>query len=315
MDNLKDHIASLPTITVGDERYLSYQAVSDLVADCLYPTLPADQIDEIAYRRILETADTLCRELGYTWIEKLSPPAVPLNQMGLYWALSPEDTNGEDDGVMVIVAGPGLVEELQAGRLLDARLSQLGLDEVTRQHFKIPVTASDGLIDLMHRAVASEWPNDYRGIWHDIMTMCIAGGQDISPAERLFTVIIHGLGNRHSWRLRARLQHDIAGEPYLRISLADEGQNNRLFELGAVVMTEGAAALGVDFTPYLARHAAGDYGDLDSFDRRQNEIAVKEGFRVLSAYDVPLPGGKTARIWIITEADRRITTVLRPDEY
>ncbi|MCI0396116.1 MAG: hypothetical protein L0322_14410, partial [Chloroflexi bacterium] len=171
MDNLKDRIASLPTITVGGERYLSYQAVSDLVAACLYPTLPADQIDEIAYRRILETADALCRKLGYTRIEKLSPPAVPLNQMGLYWALAPEDAAGEDDEVMVIVAGPGLVEELQAGRLLDARLSQLGLDEVTRQHFKIPVTASDGLIDLMHRAVASEWPNDYRGIWHDVLTM------------------------------------------------------------------------------------------------------------------------------------------------
>ncbi|MCI0578788.1 MAG: hypothetical protein L0332_13570 [Chloroflexi bacterium] len=314
MDNLKDRIASLPTITVGGERYLSYQAVTNLVAADLYPTVPADQIDEQAYRRILETADTLCRELGYTRIEKLSPPAVPLNQMGLYWTLSPGDATGEDN-VMVIVAGPGLVEELQAGRLLDARLSQLGLDEVTRQHFKIPVTASDGLIDLMHRAVASEWPNDYRGIWHDVLTMCIAGGQDVSPAERQFTVIIRGLGNRRSWRLRARLQHDIAGEPYLFISLADEGQNNRLFELGAVVMTEGAAALGVDFTPYLARHAVGDYGELDSFDRRQNDIAVKEGFRILSAYDVPLPGGKTARIWIVTEANRSITTVLRPTEY
>jgi hypothetical protein len=38
--------------------------------------------------------------------------------------------------------------------------------------------------------------------------MCIAGGKDISPKERLFTVIIRGVGNRRYWRFKASLQHD-----------------------------------------------------------------------------------------------------------
>lgn len=89
-----------------------------------------------------------------------------------------------------------------------------------------------------------------------------------------------------------------------------------MFDLGHVVMTPGAAALNVDFAPFLARHAQGDWGDnLDNFDRRQNDIAVKEGYRILSAYDVPIGNGETERIWIITEADRSVTTVLTPEEY
>ncbi|MCI0650065.1 MAG: plasmid related protein [Chloroflexi bacterium] len=80
-------------------------------------------------------------------------------------------------------------------------------------------------------------------------------------------------------------------------------------------MTPGAAELRIDFAPFLARHAQADWGDLDKFDKRQNDIAVKEGYRILSAYDVPIENGETERIWIITEADRSVTTVLTPEEY
>src|SRR5690606_24168754 len=218
MEQLKNHIAALPTLTVGGETYLSYPAVTDVLAALLFPTLPADQIDAVCYRHILETADALCRELGYVEIVKLTPPEAPLNQMGLYWSTAPTPIP-EPDPVM-IHTGPGRVEMMQDGLLFDARLSQLGLDEVTRQHFKIPVTASDGVIDLLHRAVASDWPNDYKGLWHDVLGMCIASGKDISPSERLFTVIIRGLGRRRYWHFKACLQHDPAGNPYLTISLA-----------------------------------------------------------------------------------------------
>lgn len=61
---------------------------------------------------------------------------------------------------------------------------------------------------------------------------------------------------------------------------------------------------------YLARHATGDWGDLCAFDRRQNEIALRDGHRVLSSYDAP-----AGRVWIITEADRSVTTILLPEEY
>ena len=61
---------------------------------------------------------------------------------------------------------------------------------------------------------------------------------------------------------------------------------------------------------YLARHATGDWGELCTFDRRQNEIALSDGYRVFSSYKVP-----AGRVWIITEADRSITTILLPEEY
>ena len=84
--------------------------------------------------------------------------------------------------------------------------------------------------------------------------------------------------------------------------------------LGRVVATPEALKLlseaGEGPFAYLARHATGDWGDLCAFDRRQNEIALRDGYRVLSSYDV-----LEDRVWVITEADRSITTILLPEEY
>jgi hypothetical protein len=87
------------------------------------------------------------------------------------------------------------------------------------------------------------------------------------------------------------------------------------FLLGRIVATPGslAALVRTGETPviFLARHAGGDWGDVDEDDRTENEFSVKEGFRLLSAYQ--LRDG--TRIWIITEADRSSTTILLPEEY
>ncbi len=84
--------------------------------------------------------------------------------------------------------------------------------------------------------------------------------------------------------------------------------------LGKVVATPGALRLlsevGEDPFDYLARHATGDWGELCAFDRRQNHIALREGLRVLSSYNI-----SAGRVWIITEADRSATTLLLPEEY
>ena len=84
--------------------------------------------------------------------------------------------------------------------------------------------------------------------------------------------------------------------------------------LGKVVATPGALKLlsemGEDLFSYIARHATGDWGDLCAFDRRQNEIALRDGYRVFSSYDV-----SAERVWVITEADRSVTTILLPEEY
>ena len=90
------------------------------------------------------------------------------------------------------------------------------------------------------------------------------------------------------------------------------------FPMGQLVLTRGVYDLSTSNPSFhsfvqesLNRHANGDWGDLYEEDKRENEIALKEGFRILSAYEREgLP-----KIWIITEADRSATTVLFPDEY
>jgi hypothetical protein len=84
--------------------------------------------------------------------------------------------------------------------------------------------------------------------------------------------------------------------------------------LGRVVATPGALKLLMEARKhpfnFLARHATGDWGELCTFDRRQNEIALRDGYRIFSSYDV-----SARRVWIITEADGSITTIFLPEEY
>lgn len=89
-----------------------------------------------------------------------------------------------------------------------------------------------------------------------------------------------------------------------------------LFTLGQIVATPGALSAlgdeGIDSEALLNRHVTGDWGELSEDDRSENELSLKEGFRILSAYKLPLTGVK---LWVITEADRSVTTLLLPDEY
>ena len=88
-----------------------------------------------------------------------------------------------------------------------------------------------------------------------------------------------------------------------------------LFPLGQTVATPGALeALERNQqlpTDFLQRHQNGDWGELEDEDRKENDVSLREGFRILSAYHLK---DKT-KIWLITEADRSATTVLLPEEY
>lgn len=88
----------------------------------------------------------------------------------------------------------------------------------------------------------------------------------------------------------------------------------RLFAIAHVVATPGAVDLlnrtGINVSTLLARHEQGDWGVICADDAAANNRAVCDGDRVLSAYDL----GKE-RLWIITEHDRSVTTLLLPEEY
>jgi len=84
------------------------------------------------------------------------------------------------------------------------------------------------------------------------------------------------------------------------------------FPLGKIYATPGAIALDVDLTKYLRRHHCGDWGDeLCAEDKQANEHSLKDGTRLLSCYRT----SSGDRIYIITEHDRSMTTILLPSEY
>lgn len=89
-----------------------------------------------------------------------------------------------------------------------------------------------------------------------------------------------------------------------------------LFKLGQIVATPAAIDLlrSMALNPllYLGRHAFGDWGQIDDDDREANRAALKNGSRLLSSYTL---NKVNDRLWIITEADRRATTLLLPQEY
>ena len=78
-----------------------------------------------------------------------------------------------------------------------------------------------------------------------------------------------------------------------------------LFTLGRVVATPGALAAieksGQQPGDFLARHVSGDWGDVDAHDRKENQLSLEQGFRLMSVYTLSITGVK---IWVITEADR-----------
>ena len=84
------------------------------------------------------------------------------------------------------------------------------------------------------------------------------------------------------------------------------------FPVGMTYATPGALALEVNLTRYLHRHHCGDWGDeLCAEDKAANEQALQDGSRLLSCYRTPAGD----RLYIITEWDRSMTTIMLPSEY
>lgn len=82
--------------------------------------------------------------------------------------------------------------------------------------------------------------------------------------------------------------------------------------LGQVVATPAALSVGdwSQLLPLLTRHTNGDWGTVSEYDAEQNDSAAEYGDRILSAYVV-----NGEKVWIITEHDRSVTTILLPSDY
>lgn len=87
----------------------------------------------------------------------------------------------------------------------------------------------------------------------------------------------------------------------------------KLFPLGQTVITPNAQATihADDIQVAVARHAIGDWGECFPSDARDNDEALEKGWQIHSVYR----DREGQSFWIITEADRSVTTILLPEDY
>ncbi len=94
---------------------------------------------------------------------------------------------------------------------------------------------------------------------------------------------------------------------------------DRKFELGQTVVTAAVDArmkedkgFAVFVQMSLGRYVQCDWGDTCEEDKQTNEDSLRDGERLLAVYTYRKTG---ETIWIITEWDRSVTTILFPSDY
>ena len=94
--------------------------------------------------------------------------------------------------------------------------------------------------------------------------------------------------------------------------MSDKPRPVAKFRLGRIVATPHALEVLAheDILAAITRHQAGDWGEVPQDDKNANDQALRAGTRILSAYR-----SKGVTFWIITEADRSVSTVLLPQDY
>lgn len=96
-------------------------------------------------------------------------------------------------------------------------------------------------------------------------------------------------------------------------------------ELGQVVMTAGverAINEDLEFVDFVyrslwQRYCNADWGEMCEADLELNDYALEGGDRLFGSYTIPERYAKIPhdKLWIITEWDRSVTTLLFPEEY
>lgn len=118
---------------------------------------------------------------------------------------------------------------------------------------------------------------------------------------------------------------DALGDGELRLVSIDIPESR--FPLGTIVASRGIThasdktivsdntrlpvRLAPEFEEMIRAHARGEWGNLCNEDIEANETALHDGYRLLSAY----LSAEGERVYVITEADRSVTTILFASEY
>ncbi|MBI3869984.1 MAG: hypothetical protein HY299_15785 [Verrucomicrobia bacterium] len=89
--------------------------------------------------------------------------------------------------------------------------------------------------------------------------------------------------------------------------------NTFTVRLGQIVITPNAleSVHSTDIEQAILNHSRGNWGDVSPEDAAENNRSLTEGYRILSAYS----DRHGRKFWIITEADRSVTTILLPEDY
>lgn len=153
--------------------------------------------------------------------------------------------------------------------------------------------------------------NDNRSQWAGIAITAFqaATGTDEEDAlGDLLTDLMHW-ADRQCFDFEAALTR--AADHY-RAETGSEEASTLRFDLGQIVITTHArdTLTTSEILDGLNRHAVGDWGSICEEDAALNNEALQVGNRLLSAY-----GSDQRRFWIITEADRSVTTILMPEDY
>lgn len=207
------------------------------------------------------------------------------------------------------------------------------LTSLQSQLLKLPVVFSDG---AWHEAIYLEQPSDLGDLGnrlHETLeaayTCLIYRTNAVDAVEPFYDFGLYRFlpcgdqAERHWLELRLIIEYENDRPTALRILLRSESYTVGLrapevfFESGALMMTNGVHTLVeqglLNVHPYLNRHLSGDWGDIDEEDKLSNEQALQYGERLFSAYQID--AGDQKKLWIITERDRSVTTMLLPSEY
>jgi hypothetical protein len=100
--------------------------------------------------------------------------------------------------------------------------------------------------------------------------------------------------------------------------ISARNKSGLLFPVGQVLMTEAVTDFFEDkpgvALSWLKKHVKGDWGDISSDDAEVNQDALNTGSRLFSSYDLG-SDSEESKLWIITESDRSVTTLLFPSDY